>query len=201
MSYKESEYLIIRAIRIHRPVVLYFMLIPIILSVFFCHPFMAYSEITGTRRPLIEPSSSKIILGFRQQYFDAEKQIYRKHTGIDIQTDYGEKIFASGNGTVSYIGLSPIGGRTVVIRHNEKLRTTYLNLMEIFVTIGQTIQQGDIIAVTGTIDDPSSQGACLHFGVIFDNYYLDPEDLLKIDYRDISCYLLLRNIKPDFYFE
>ena len=84
------------------------------------------------------------------------------------------------------------------IKHNEKIKTTYLNLEQILVSKGAQVSQGDRIATIGAEDDPSSETTHLHFGVIYDDKYLDPEDLLKIDYKSISKFLYLKYIEPDF---
>ncbi len=150
------------------------------------------------KSPFIIPVEGEIITAFRQSYWDLDKQKYLKHTGIDIKGKYGQKVAAAGNGVVSYCGFSPIGGRTVVIKHNQKIRTTYLNLMHIYVSPGTCVKQGEIIAAIGADDDPSNPQCHLHFGVIYDNKYLDPEDLLKIDYNSISKFLHLKYLPSDY---
>jgi murein DD-endopeptidase MepM/ murein hydrolase activator NlpD len=153
------------------------------------------------KAPFIFPLEGEIIVAFRQSYRDEDRQRHFKHTGIDIEGKYGQKIVAAGSGVVSYTGFSPTGGRTLVIKHNQKIRTTYLNLMQIYVSTGTYIEQGEIIASIGADDDPSSSGCHLHFGVIYDNKYLDPEDLLNIDYGNISKFIHLRYLPDDFEFE
>ena len=151
------------------------------------------------KSPFIIPiASGNIIVGFRDSYMDKVEKVERKHTGIDIEGQSGENVLASGNGLVTYIGFSPIGGRTLVIRHNEKIKTTYLNLEQIPVSKGSLVSQGDRIATIGAEDDPSSETTHLHFGVIYDEKYLDPEDILNIDYKSISKFLYLQYIEPDF---
>lgn len=167
----------------------------IIILIFTYNPAVAYSD---HKAPFIFPLEGPIIVKFRQSYWDEEKETSRKHTGIDIKGTYGQKIKASGNGTVSYIGISPIGGRTLVIKHNEKIRTTYLNLMQIFVPVGAYVKQGDFIASIGADDDPSSPDIHLHFGIIYDGKYLNPEDILNIDYNSISKFLYLKYLSSDF---
>ena len=152
----------------------------------------------NAKSPFIIPLEGEIITGFRQSYWDLDKQKYLKHTGIDIKGKYGQKVAAAGNGVVSYCGFSPIGGRTVVIKHHQKIRTTYLNLMQIYVSPGTRVKQGEIIASIGADDDPSNSQCHLHFGVIYDKKYLDPEDLLKIDYSSISKFLYLKYLPSDF---
>jgi len=148
--------------------------------------------------PFVTPLDGEFIIKFRESYWDETCLVERKHTGVDISGENGDKVIAAGNGVVSYIGFSPIGGRTLVIKHNEKIRTTYLNLLQIFVPVGAKVKQGDAIASISAGDDPSSKIPHLHFGIIYDGKYLDPEDVLQIDYRSISKFLYLRYLKPDY---
>jgi len=179
---------------------------PLKLALFFLLSFSIFSGFllpayTYIKSPFTLPLEGEIITIFRQSYWNEDEQKQLKHTGIDISGRYGQKVTAAGNGVVTYCGFSPIGGRTLVIKHNKKIRTTYLNLMQIFVTTGTHVKQGEIIAAIGAEDDPSNLQPHLHFGVIYDDKYLDPEDLLKIDYRNISKFLNLKYLPYDFEFE
>jgi len=149
------------------------------------------------KAPFIIPLEGEIITSFRQSYWFSDKQKYLKHTGIDIHGKYGQKVIAAGNGIVTYCGFSPIGGRTLVIKHNNKIRTTYLNLLQIYVVIGTYVKQGETIACIGASDDPSNPLYHLHFGVIYNNKYIDPKNLLKIDYSNISKFLYLEYLPDD----
>jgi len=152
------------------------------------------------KSPFVMPLEGETITGFRQSYPVPDEQKFLKHTGIDIEGNFGQKVIAAGNGIVSYTGFSPIGGRTLVIKHNNKIRTTYLNLMQIYVTTGKYVRQGEVIASIGASDDPSNSAYHLHFGVIYDNKYIDPADLLKIDYSSISRFIYLQYLDDDFNF-
>ena len=148
--------------------------------------------------PFILPLEGEVITSFRQEYHDDVKDVNRKHTGIDISGTKGQEVLASGNGLVSYIGISPIGGRTIVIRHNEKIKTTYLNLENIFVSVGQKVSQRQVIASIGASDDPSSPKPHLHFAIVFKDKYLDPVDVTEIDYDKISKFIVIEHVDNDF---
>ena len=150
-----------------------------------------------SKTPFIKPMDGEIIVTFRQVYLDKINNVERKHTGIDIEGSWGDKVFAAGNGIVSYTGISPVGGRTIVIKHNEKIRSTYLNLKQVHVSCGVYINQGDNIGTIGAADDPSSDAVHLHFGIIYNNDYLNPGEVLEIDYGSISKYMSLKYIKQD----
>ncbi|MEE8325000.1 MAG: M23 family metallopeptidase [Candidatus Humimicrobiaceae bacterium] len=149
------------------------------------------------RKPFISPLYGDVALGFREEYFNDEKQADYKHTGIDIIGDPGDSISASGNGIIAYTGFSPIGGRTIVIRHNQDIRTTYLNLQNIYVSQGDMVKQGDNIATIGAYDDPSFIDSHLHFAIIYLNKYLDPLQVLNMDYNSISRFLRLVYVPGD----
>ena len=165
-------------------------------------PSFIYSDYKSPdyKSPFVMPLEGETITGFRQSYPVPDEQKFLKHTGIDIEGNFGQKVIAAGNGIVSYTGFSPIGGRTLVIKHNDKIRTTYLNLMQIYVTTGKYVRQGEVIASIGASDDPSNSAYHLHFGVIYDNKYIDPADLLKIDYSSISRFIYLQYLDDDFNF-
>lgn len=168
----------------------------IFFMVFFIFPSPVFSS--DSRKPFIYPIQGTIITDFRQEYFDGDKSCYFKHTGIDIKGEPNDKVRSAANGLVSYTGFSPIGGLTVVIRHNKYLRSTYLNLASIYASRGDHIRQGDVIASLGAEDDPSSKECHLHFAVIYGNKYIDPGQLLDIDYSNISRFLRLSYIDMDF---
>jgi len=149
------------------------------------------------RKPFISPLYGDIALGFREEYFNDDRQADYRHTGIDIIGAPGDRVSASGNGTIVYTGFSPIGGRTIVIRHNQNIRTTYLNLQNIYVSQGDRVKQGDIIASIGASDDPSCTDSHLHFAVIYMNKYLDPLQVLDMDYTSISRFLRLVYVPGD----
>jgi len=151
----------------------------------------------GLRKPFIFPLCGDVALGFREEYFNDDRLANYRHTGIDIIGGPGEKVSASGNGVVVYTGFSPIGGRTIVIRHNQNIRTTYLNLQNVYVSQGDRVKQGDIIASIGALDDPSYSDCHLHFAIIYTNKYLDPLQVLNMDYASISRFLRLIYVPGD----
>ena len=177
-----------------------YIILLIIVGLLSCTIFLLFPSpiLSSQKVPFISPLNGEFITKFRESYWDETDKVERKHTGIDISGENGDKVFAAGNGIVSYIGFSPIGGLTLVIKHNEKIRTTYLNLLQILVPVGTLASQGDVIAIIGAEDDPSSRIPHLHFGIIYNDKYLDPEDVLNIDYSSISKFILLKYLKPDF---
>ncbi len=150
------------------------------------------------KQPFIWPIEGEVVTGFREAYWDQDRQRYRKHTGIDIKAKPGTRVKASANGLVSYIGISPTGGLTLVLQHNRSIKTTYLNLQYVTVSRGDVVLQGQHIAAIGATDDPSHPGVHLHFGTVYNGAYLNPEHLLAIDYSSISRFIYLQHFQNDY---
>ena len=194
---------IFRRFRLLIPIIFPLLFLFSLILIFSC-PSPVYSlsqDKIEYKKPFILPLEGDVVVDFRESYLNEEKSKFYKHTGIDISGSPGARVMASGNGVVSYTGFSPIGGRTIVISHNQKIRTTYLNLSGIYVVKGDIVRQGDIVAFIGAVDDPSSREYHLHFGVIYGNKYLDPLQLLRIDYSSISRFIRLGFTPGDFYLE
>lgn len=88
------------------------------------------------------------------------------HNGIDMGTPVGDPVYASGDGVVDYAGdgnAHPLmgGGGNVLILHHGDVRTGYLHLDRFTVAAGQTVKQGDMIAISGKTGNVI--GAHLHF--------------------------------------
>lgn len=103
------------------------------------------------------------------------------HRGIDIAAPSGETVVAAASGRVAFAG--QVGGHLFVsIDHSDGLRSTYSFLSETLVVAGQTVSQGDPVALTGE-GHPGAGTPALHFGVRRGNEYLDPEDLVAAGLR------------------
>jgi len=83
----------------------------------------------------------------------------RGHRGIDIQSEAGSPVSASADGVVIFCGFTPAegGGSTISIEHAGGFRSTYLHLNDVRVSTGQTVEQGELVAL--------SDGTPLHFGI------------------------------------
>ena len=96
------------------------------------------------------------------------------HRGVDLKGYAGQPVVAAGAGRVTYAGL--LAGRGVVtVTHAGGLRTTYEPVRPA-VRVGQSVAAGDLLghlAPGGHCPD-----ACLHWGLLRGNDYLDPLALL-----------------------
>ncbi|MCS7246777.1 MAG: M23 family metallopeptidase [Anaerolineales bacterium] len=99
------------------------------------------------------------------------------HTGIDIPLKVGSPVYAAGSGRVAWSGYGLLSGEhnpddpyglAVVIRHDfgyqgQTLYTVYGHLSETHLVVGQPIQAGDLVGLSGATGKVT--GPHLHFEV------------------------------------
>jgi murein DD-endopeptidase MepM/ murein hydrolase activator NlpD len=108
--------------------------------------------------------------GWRADPFTGEKSF---HTGIDIGVGTGTEVVAGHDGVVSLVTYGTTGyGYQVKIDGEDGLQTRYAHLSEIYVSEGQEVTKGEIIAKTGNTG--ASTGPHLHYEVIVSGNYLNP---------------------------
>ncbi|AZK46389.1 M23 family metallopeptidase [Paenibacillus lentus] len=108
--------------------------------------------------------------GKRQDPFTGRPTL---HNGLDIKGNVGDLIYAAADGTVTDAGYSSTRGNYVTIRHPSGLSTNYLHLHEIATTVGDEVEQGDVIGTLGSTG--RSTGPHLHFEVVKNGVMVDPE--------------------------
>lgn len=94
------------------------------------------------------------------------------HSGLDIAAPEGTSIHAAYPGEVIEAGWSDSYGYRVVIRHSDKLQTTYNHCSKLLVTPGINVAQGDRVALVGSTG--IATGPHLHFEVLVDGKRADP---------------------------
>jgi len=102
------------------------------------------------------------------------------HTGLDLAVPWGAPVHAALAGRVEYAGWESGYGYTVVLLHDNGLRTLYAHLSDFAVRSGAHVAQGAVIAHAGATGNAT--GPHLHFEVRPDPQsvadpmaYLDPE--------------------------
>lgn len=103
------------------------------------------------------------------------------HKGIDIAAYQGSDVLAIAGGTVTFAGWNSSGGYMVVIQHENNVDSRYCHLGEkIFVTKGQKVYAGQIIATVGPKYVSSGKlngatnGVHLHLGIRVDEKFVNP---------------------------
>jgi murein DD-endopeptidase MepM/ murein hydrolase activator NlpD len=87
---------------------------------------------------------------------------YRIHHGIDLPNDQGTPVLATGSGIVIHAGPLPSPndgvnyyGNTVIVHHDwqwqgQDVYTLYAHTLELFVQVGDYVEQGQLIAGVGS---------------------------------------------------
>ena len=94
------------------------------------------------------------------------------HTGLDINGEMGDPIWAALDGTVTTAGWCGNYGNCIVLDHGNGLSTRYAHLSAINVGVGQTVHQGQTIGLEGSTGN--STGSHLHFEIIIGGSCVDP---------------------------
>jgi murein DD-endopeptidase MepM/ murein hydrolase activator NlpD len=94
------------------------------------------------------------------------------HTGLDIDGNFGDPIYAAESGTVSSVGWYSGYGLQIVISHPSGLKTRYAHLQKVFVSQGQSVGRGAGIGEMGSTG--YSSGSHLHFETIVGSSFSNP---------------------------
>jgi murein DD-endopeptidase MepM/ murein hydrolase activator NlpD len=87
-----------------------------------------------------------------------------RHTGIDIDGDYSDAIYASEDGVVTTAGWNSGGyGLQMLIDHGNGIVTRYAHASKMFVKAGEKVKKGQVIAMVGTTG--RSTGTHIHYEV------------------------------------
>ena len=128
----------------------------------------------GTKIP---PTYIKPISGGRQSSgFGARsaptKGASTNHKGIDWAVPIGTTVAASNAGTVVHAGWASGYGYAVYINHADGRQTRYGHLSKVLVKTGQTVSQGERIALSGNTG--RSTGPHLHFEIRINGSAVNP---------------------------
>jgi len=103
-----------------------------------------------------------------------------RHRGIDIRGRQGQPVLAARGGRVSYSGSGMSGyGKTVIIDHEDGLRTLYAHNSALLVERGQRVERGQTIARVGR--SGNATGVHCHFEIQRDDRAVDPMPYLAAD--------------------
>ncbi|MBU4314388.1 MAG: M23 family metallopeptidase, partial [Actinobacteria bacterium] len=101
----------------------------------------------------------------------------RFHSGIDIVASYGTLVKAADGGQVVQAGYFGGYGYSVMLYHGGGFATWYAHLSSINVSIGQSVQRGQVIGLVGSTG--WTTGPHLHFEVRINGAAQDPRAYLQ----------------------
>ena len=131
--------------------------------------FEPYTEISGvilSRAPVSACLSS----GFGPRRGGASSF----HYGVDLFTRAPGDVFAGGDGVVESVGSQRGYGKTIIIRHNDRVTTRYAHLSAYArgLSEGDRVRQGDFIGVTGNTGNATA--VHLHYEIRVRGTAVDP---------------------------
>ena len=94
------------------------------------------------------------------------------HKGVDYRAKEGTKVMAINRGVVRVVRTYRNYGKTVVIDHGLGLMSFYLHLSKFKVKIGEIVERGQIIGLSG--DTGYTEGAHLHLSMRISGASVDP---------------------------
>ncbi len=112
----------------------------------------------------------------RTYMWEGKEVDQQTHLGLDLASLAQSAVPASNNGTVVFAGYLGIYGNLVVLDHGLGLQSLYSHLTDHQVTVGQTVQKGDIIGHTGATG--MAGGDHLHFGILISGVEVTPIEWL-----------------------
>lgn len=133
----------------------------------------------GTKIP---PTYVKPISGGRQTSGFGRRNAPTKgastyHKGVDWAVPTGTSVYASCGGTVAKAGWGSGYGYVVYINHADGRQTRYAHLSKVLVKAGQSVSQGDRIALSGNTG--VSTGPHLHFEILINGSQVNPLNYLQ----------------------
>ena len=108
--------------------------------------------------------------GYRTHPVTGKK--YSFHNGIDIGASSGTPILSAYKGVVATVAYTSLAGNYIMINHGSGLYTVYMHCSKIIAKQGQTVKQGDTIALVGSTG--RSTAPHLHFSVRLNGEYVNP---------------------------
>lgn len=98
------------------------------------------------------------------------------HTGLDIATPAGTPIKVIAEGTVTHASYQGAYGNLVKVDHGNGFETWYAHTSKMYVTVGQKVEAGEVIAAVGSTGN--STGAHLHLEIRMDGEHINPQKYL-----------------------
>lgn len=106
--------------------------------------------------------------------------IWSTHNGVDYAAPYGTEVCVTEDGTVTSVGKDALWGICITVLHENGTVTRYCGLNEgLSVAAGDVIPRGTVLGAVGdTNEAESTMEPHLHFEVLHNDAYIDPESYL-----------------------
>ena len=88
-----------------------------------------------------------------------------QHRGLDVGAEPGARVRAPASGVVSFAGTVPGGGRALTIQTADGWSVTLLQLGSILAGRGDSVREGDVVALAGASVDAVTTAPHVHLGI------------------------------------
>lgn len=140
--------------------------------------------------PVVNEDDAVIQMGFYDNDSDAKDQeaalvfydnTYHPNTGLDIASKDGKAfdVVASLSGTVTKVMEDSLLGNVIVIEHDKGIVTQYQSVKDYQVKVGDQVEQGQVIAKSGTSLINEKAGNHVHFEIRKDNVPVNPHEFFN----------------------
>lgn len=130
--------------------------------------FAPTKTVTSSSSQLLWPTTTHRI----SQYY------HWRHTGLDIDGEFGDLIWASEAGTVTLSQCVSYGyGCYVIVDHGKGIQTLYAHFQKLYVKKGQSVTRGQVLGEMGSTG--RSTGSHLHYEVRISGSRLNPLQYIR----------------------
>lgn len=117
------------------------------------------------------------VSGILSSRYGVSSRIRRSnHTGLDIATATGTPIKVVASGTVTHASYQGSYGNLVKVSHGNGLETWYAHTSKMYVSVGQKVEAGQVIAAVGSTGN--STGSHLHLEIRINGQHVNPQNYL-----------------------
>lgn len=123
-------------------------------------------------------------------------KIRTMHKGVDMSTDYGVPVYATGDGVVEKVdkGKRRRGyGQQILINHKFGYKTRYAHLQKMLVKVGDKVQRVQLIGEVGSTG--GSTGPHLHYEVLYMGRNVNPVNYFNRNMTSDEYRQLMENMK------
>lgn len=96
-----------------------------------------------------EPVDRSVRMGFGRPRTITATGVEYIHTGVDYVVTSTDKVTAANAGKVVYVGEQVVSGKLVVIDHGFGLKSWYMHMSEIVVSVGDVVEKGAELGTVG----------------------------------------------------
>lgn len=129
------------------------------------------------QRPFIWPTEAGDADNFGDKRIVNQTKHYR-HAGLDMHAPLGTPVRAVNDGEVVLAKEQWTAGQSICLDHGGGIFSKYAHLSELHVTLGASVAQGQVIALSGNTGS-QKPAPHLHFDIIINGTHVDPRDFMQ----------------------